>query len=87
MEDVFTSKLHRVKNMRHKKYARKQYCLLAEQDSTYNEDAVNRFNYKKTTANKYKFSCGGYGGTCGMCKRVYGDGKTQRKQKILYGEK
>lgn len=38
-----------------------------------------RFNFKKTTSKKKKYSCGGYGGKCSMCSAVYGEGKSYQK--------
>ena len=49
---------------------------------------MEKFNFKKTTAKKRKYSCGGYGGTCGQCKRgwSWGVGKTSRKVSVGYSE-
>ena len=89
MDDLYPSKNHRVNNMRHKKYALKKYTQLSQQfDNCQDDETFNKFNFKKTTACKKRYSCGGYGGTCPMCKRgLYGDGKQKRKQTILYGDK
>ena len=89
MDDLYPSKLHRVNNMRHKKFALKKYTKISEQfDYNEKDQTFDNFNFKKTTANKKRFSCGGYGGTCAMCKRgAYSDGKRKRKQTIIYGNK
>ena len=60
------SKLHRVSNMRHSKYNHQANSRFLSPKSL-----GNGFNFKKTNAKKYKYSCGGYGGRCPMCKRCY----------------
>lgn len=46
---------------------------------------MTKFNFKKTTAFKRKYSCGGYGGKCGMCRGGnYGEGKLFSKEIIEY---
>ncbi len=38
----------------------------------YENEAYEKFNFKKTSAHKYQFSCGGYGGKCSTCKQNWG---------------
>ncbi len=86
MDDVYTSKNHRINNMRHSKYSKEEYLkLLKWEDSDSSlRDNMEKFNFKKTTAFKKKYSCGGYGGTCGMCKNTYSNGKQKRKNTIIF---
>ena len=88
MDDLYPSKNHRLNNMRHKKYALQKYTRLSEQFDCSKDDTFCKFNFKKTNGRKKRFSCGGYGGTCPMCKQgAYGGGKQKRKQTIVYGNK
>jgi hypothetical protein len=67
-----------IKNGQHKKFERKQYILMDQWMNSKSEiidgksvvkpnETYEKFNFKKTTAKKYHYSCGGYGGKCSMC--------------------
>lgn len=82
------TKHHRSNNWKHTKLEKKKYFHLLKEDSFESDRLENltNFNFKKTNAFKKRYSCGGYGGTCGMCKRGrYKNGKTQRKMTINTG--
>lgn len=80
-----------IKNGRHKKFQLEKYALidyeigrfrLTMKDGeckTYESKTYENFNFKKTSARKYQYSCGGYGGKCPSCKHQWGQEKKYRK--------
>ena len=73
-----------IKNGHHKKFSRKQYILMDQWMNSTSEivegksvvkpnETYEKFNFKKTNAKKYHYSCGGYGGKCSMCATNYGE--------------
>lgn len=79
-----------IKNGQHKKLERKQYILMDQWKSSSSEiidgksvvkpnETYEKFNFKKTTANKYHYSCDGYGGKCSMCATNNRDEKKFKK--------
>ena len=68
--DLKPSKCHRIANMRHKKYSEQKYKLIDNQDKSSNHSYNGKFNFKKTTATKYKYSYDGYSGACGKCRQM-----------------
>lgn len=79
---VKPSKLSYISNRDHKSKCLKSYKLI---DYSYptnekGDEAYHRFNFKKTTAHKKKYSCWGYGGKCSMCKsNNHSEDKAYRK--------
>lgn len=67
----------RNRNHKHKINQLKQYTqLLKWEDTPKNQlQYLDKFNFKKTTAFKRKYSCHGYGGKCGMCRCHPWEGK------------
>lgn len=69
-----------IKNGQHKKFSRQKYIqidyIMGRGGPTlkngvfepYENESFEKFNFKKTTARKYQYSCGGYGGRCSNCK-------------------
>lgn len=92
-EDIEIKKAVRdsyIRNGQHKKFERKQYILMDQWKITtfktidgklvvQPNDTYSKFNFKKTNAKKYHYSCGGYGGKCSMCANNYGDYKKFKK--------
>ena len=79
-----------IKNGKHKKFERKHYILMDHWKSSKSEiidgksvveanETYTKFNFKKTNAKKYHYSCGGYGGKCSMCANNYGEEKKFKK--------
>ena len=87
IEEDKPSKSQRNVNYKHKKNELKQYTKLLkwEEASKSQIEYLHKFNFKKTTAFKRRFSCHGYGGKCGMCSNnSYGEGKLFFKEDIIY---
>lgn len=87
VEEEKPSKIQRSGNYKHKKNQLKQYTRLLKWEETSKSqlEYLTKFNFKKTTAFKRKYSCHGYGGKCGMCSGSdYGEGKSFFKEDIIY---
>ena len=55
--------------MQHKIKALSAYYLIDLRFDTNEKDkTLTHFNFKKTNGHKKKYSCGGYGGKCSMCR-------------------
>lgn len=59
---------------RHEYELKRNHCIQSFKNTLNNnhkhrdKEEIYNFNYKKTNAYKFLFSCGGYGGRCNMCK-------------------
>lgn len=49
-----------------------------------NAKFLNNFNFKKTTAFKRMYSCGGYGGKCSMCSNQAWGKSSVVKETVIY---
>lgn len=58
-----------LRHRKHKSVCLTNYTLYDYQFSTNPKNKTyTHFNFKKTNAKKYKYSCDGYGGSCFNCK-------------------
>lgn len=56
-------------NKHHKAKSMSTYYLIDLRYNTNSKDeTLTRFNFKKTTGHKKKYSCTGYGGKCASCR-------------------